>query len=167
MSGTIFPQGPANHNCIVASGSWSTPIPYSEAAWTYWLSSNNQSVAVNRFVWEVARSCDPDPKNGEVSKDAKFALLRFKLKAWVPSGSVPAMCQANVRAVIPGETSNHLIHVDEWSRGAGNSHEGRRIAYTTAWFPISDADQIIFDVAREISVRGTVEVVAYLEGYSG
>lgn len=137
----VLPVGPANHHSIIMSKGYTATKPY-----------NNEG---ERFCWKVE---EPVPCN------ATALLLRFKLKAYVPSGAGKGYCQGNIRFVNEEATMNHFIHVDEWGRGEGNSGEGRRVAYATVFAPIKDG-KVEVDVAHEISGRGNIEFVAYLEGW--
>jgi len=173
MQTVYFPNGPATHETIIPAlvGSWNTTIAYADDPWTYYLSSNKNSVARNRFVWEVSRAENPDAKLGQVSLDATHALLRVKLKAHIPllAGGGQARVQANCRFVTgvgsTGVLGNHFIHVDEQNNPSLYNGEARRIPYTVIAAPISPADQVIIDVTRMIIGRGIIEWCAYLEGY--
>lgn len=137
----IFPVGPADHDSVLMSASWTEPAPYDDGG--------------TIFTWNVV---DPVPAH------ATAVLVRVKLKAYVPAGTGLGYCQGNIRFVNPDKVMNHFGHVDEWGRADGNSGEGRRITYVTAFVPIKDGE-IAFRVAYEIFNRGNFDFGVYLEGY--
>lgn len=155
MNLSLLPSGPAAHEEIIMSSAWSSPCAYNDSISSLVdaISSTPTSSFV-RFQWVLdARTAT-----------ASYLLLRVKLKAYVPPGaSNDAYCQADVRAVVPGATSNHFIHVDEWLN-RDPTNVGRRIPYATGYFPVVDG-KVMLDVAHGIRSRGEIEFVAYLEGY--
>lgn len=141
----ILATGPANHATIVMSNSWTAPKAYPP------------NEVGQRFTYNVAN-------DDRVPDDATAVLLRIKLKAYIPSGSGYAYCQADMRQYIPGEVSNHFVHVDCWPGAGEASGQGRRIPYVTIFAPIVDG-KVHLDVAHGIVGRGQIEFAVYLEGY--
>lgn len=173
----VFPTGPANDATIVIRGVWASTIDYAEDTTVLYTASNHDIVARNRFVWNVSRAANPDAKLKQVGLDATSVMLGLKLKADIPDTPGYGYCQADARAVIPGEVMNHLAHCEAWGQGQNpapeipgggrpdyNGGPGRRVGGQPRFLPIIDGC-VTIDVTRGIYSRGGIEFVAYLEGY--